>query len=168
VAEKPKTERKKEGGTKTGGEEKVLIIPLRRKARKSPRNMRMNRSVREMKTFLARHMRTEPGNISVSQQLNERLWKGGVHNPPARIKIKVRADEEGRVFASLLEEKERQKRESKRKLGLRERLARRREEAKEEKEKPAVPEAPKEKEKTRKERPKEAPEDIDQELMLQG
>jgi len=171
MAEKSKTERKKEGGSAAfKQEEKVLVIPLRRKARKSPRNMRMNRSVKEIRVFLSRHMRTEPSNVHISQQLNEFFWKGGVHNPPSRIKIKVRTGEEGKVFASMLEEKERLKKESKKKLGLRERLARRKEGAGEEKteEKPEKPAAPEpSKEKPKKERPKETPEETEQELMLE-
>ncbi|MCJ7816651.1 MAG: 50S ribosomal protein L31e [Candidatus Aenigmarchaeota archaeon] len=168
MAEKSKTG--KEGGTKTGGEEKVMVIPLRRKSRKSPRNMRMNRCVKEIRAFLSRHMKTEPSNVRISQQLNEFLWKGGVHNPPSRIKIKVSTGEEGKVFASLLEEKERTKKEKKAKLGLRERLARRKEGAKEE-EKADVKEKPTEKPETKKEKPPKkepAPEEIEKELMLEG
>ena len=165
MAEKPKTG--KEGGTKTGGDEKVLVIPLRSKARKSPRNMKMNRSVKEIRAFLSRHMKTEPSNVRISQQLNEFLWKGGVHNTPSRIKIKVRTGEEGKVFASLLEEKEMLKKGSKKKIGLRERLTRRKEGASEEKpaekkeEKPAKP-------KKEKEKPKEpSQEEIEQDIILE-
>jgi len=121
MAEKPKTE-KKEHASKQ--EEKVMIIPLRHQSRKSAKNMRKNRSVREIRAFLARHMRTEPSNVSISQQLNESLWKGGLHNNQARIKIKVRTGEEGKVLASMLDEKERGKKQSKRKVGLRQRLRR--------------------------------------------
>jgi large subunit ribosomal protein L31e len=146
MAEKSKAEKEKGGGTKTGGEEKVMVIPLKNKARRSAKNMRMNRSVRTVREFLSRHMRTEPSNVRISQQLNESLWKGGLHNPPSRIKVKVSTDGEGNVFASLLDEKERTKKEKKSRFGLRERLrrkasetpsneesARRREGAKEEK-----------------------------------
>jgi large subunit ribosomal protein L31e len=172
MAEKSKPGKEKGGSAAfKQGEEKVLIIPLRHESRKSAKNKRMNRSVREIKAFLARHMHTELSSIQISQQLNEFLWKGGLHNPPSRIKIKVSTDKEGKVLASLMEEKEKARKESKRRLGLRQRLARRREAAKEEKpeikEKPAAekkPEPPKEKPKKQ---PAEAPEEIDQELMLQ-
>src|SRR4030042_1961077 len=145
MAKKPKSGKEKEGGT-TGrkasgdafkrepalkqGDEKVLIIPLRHKARRSAKNKRMNRSVREIKLFLAKHMGTELSNVSISQQLNEFLWKGGFHNPPSKIRVKVSSDEEGNVLARLVDRKEK-----KSKLGLRERLAKRREGAKEEEKK---------------------------------
>src|SRR4030043_454838 len=151
MAKKPKSGKEKEGGT-TGrkasgdafkrepalkqGEEKVLIIPLRHKARRSAKNKRMNRSVREIKLFLAKHMGTELSNVSISQQLNEFLWKGGFHNPPSKIRVKVSSDEEGNVLARLVDEKEKPRKEKKSKLGLRERLAKRREGAKEEEKKP--------------------------------
>jgi large subunit ribosomal protein L31e len=140
MAEKPKAE-KKERASKQ--EEKVLVIPLRHQSRKSAKNMRKNRSVREIRAFLARHMRTEPSKVSISQQLNESLWKGGLHNTPAKIKVKVSMDEEGKVLARMLDEREKPK-SQKKGGGLRERLTRKREGAKEEKkvEKPAAPEEP--------------------------
>jgi large subunit ribosomal protein L31e len=153
MAEKPKTEKKQ-----TGQDEKVLVIPLRREARRSAKNMRKNRSVRAIRAFLARHMRTDPSNVSISQQLNEHLWKGGLHNNLASIKVKVKTGEEGKVLVSMLDERERPKKE-KRRLGLRQRL--RRKEAAEPKPAKPAPEAPKEIPK--KEKPKEpAPEEAAQ------
>jgi large subunit ribosomal protein L31e len=172
MAEKSKAEKEKGGGTKTGGEEKVMVIPLKNKARRSAKNMRMNRSVRTVREFLSRHMRTEPSNVRISQQLNESLWKGGLHNPPSRIKVKVSTDGEGKVFASLLDEKERTKKEKKSRFGLRERLARRKEPAKEEKpaeikEKAAVEKKPEpKKEEPTKPRKEKAPEEMEQDILL--
>jgi ribosomal protein L31E len=174
MAEKPKPGKEKGGESASRQEEKVLIIPLRANARRSAKNKRMNRSVREIKAFLARHMRAELSDVQISQQLNESLWKKGMHNPPSRIKVKVSTDAEGKVLASLMDEKEKARKESKSRLGLRQRLARRREAAKEEpaeaKEKPSAaaekkPEPPKEKPK--KERPKEASEEIEQDILLE-
>ena len=130
MAEKPKSERKKE--TKQE-EERVLTIPLRQKADRSAKNMRMNRSVREIKLFLAKHMKAGLSDVSISPQLNESLWKSGYHNPPASIKVKASKDGEGKVRAQLIGEKENPKKEKKSRLGLRERLARRREGEKSEK-----------------------------------
>jgi len=133
MAGKPKSEKKKESGSHAfkQGDEKVLIIPLRHESRKSARNMRKNRSVREVKAFLFRHMKAS--KVSISQQLNEALWKGGLHNNRANIKIKAKMDDEGKVTARLMDEMEKPKKQSRKKAGLRERLARRREGAKEEK-----------------------------------
>jgi len=115
-----KTEKGKEG-------ERIVVIPLRKKLLKSPENVRTNRSVSEIRIFLARHMKSDPSRVSVSQQLNESLWKGGIHKRLSRIKVKVSTDGEGRIFAKLPDERERLKKERKAKLGLRERLSMRRE-----------------------------------------
>ncbi|MCX6815131.1 MAG: 50S ribosomal protein L31e [Candidatus Aenigmarchaeota archaeon] len=166
------------------GEEKIVTIPLRHESRKSAKNMRMNRSVRTVREFLSRHMRTEPSKVMISQQLNESLWKGGVHNPPSKIKVKVSTGEEGKVFASLIDEKEGPKIQKK-KLSLRERLARRKEDAgkkpdkptstekAEEKAKAAAKEKPEEKKEekteTKKEKPPKketAPEEMEQDILL--
>ena len=163
MAEKPKSEKKAAPKAEhVQKEDKVLVIPLRHQSRKSAKNMRKNRAVREIRAFLSRHMKVEASNVSISQQLNESLWKGGLHNTPARIKVKVSTGEEGKVFARLMEEKEKPK-SQKKKLGIRERLSRRRTEGKSEpeskaepKEKPAAPK-PEEKKPEPKELPKEAP-----------
>jgi ribosomal protein L31E len=146
MADKPKTEKKSPKEEPVQKEDKVVIIPLRHQSRKSAKNMRKNRAVREIRIFLARHMKAEPSKIMISQQLNEFLWKGGLNNTPAKIKVRVSTDEEGKVLVRLLDEKERVKLHKK-KPGLRDRLARRRAEGKAEKskeEKPAEkkPEAP--------------------------
>jgi ribosomal protein L31E len=167
MAEKPKPEKKEAPKSETiKKEDKVLIIPLRHPSRRSAKNMRKNRAVREIRAFLARHMRAEPSNVMISQQLNEHLWKGGLHNTPAKIKVRVSTDEEGKIFARLLDEKERAKKERK-KPGLRERFARRREGTKEERPATAKPEpkpetkekpaAPKPEEKKPAPAPKEEP-----------
>jgi large subunit ribosomal protein L31e len=154
MAGKPKTEKKKEQAPKQ--EEKVLVIPLRKEYRKSPKNMRKNRSVREIKAFLSRHMKTTPSNVRISQQLNESLWKGGLHNNQAGIKLKVSSDEEGKVLARLMDEKEKPKSQKKSRLGLRERLAGRRESAAEEKKELEKPAAEKKEPGPKKERAEEA------------
>lgn len=143
MAEKPKAEKKAAPKPEpVQKEDKVLIIPLKHQSRKSAKNMRKNRAVREIKIFLARHMKAELSNVYISQQLNEYLWKGGLHNTPVKIKVRVSTDEDGKVTARLLDEKEMAKKERK-KPGLRERLARRRAGAKEEPKKEEKPAAPK-------------------------
>jgi outer membrane biosynthesis protein TonB len=122
--------------------------------------------VSEIKAFLSRHMKAEPSNVSISQQLNESLWKGGVHNAPAKIKVKVSSDEEEKVFARLMEEKEKPKVQKKSRLGIRERLARRREAAKEEKE-PEKPAAKKKEEKKPELKKETPPQEAEQDILLE-
>lgn len=117
MAEKPKKSRSEDSSLKEG--EKIFTIPLRHKILKSPRNYRMNRSVREIRAFLSRHMKVSSSDITLSQRLNEFLWKGGMHNPPSKIRVKAGIDDEGRVLARLPEEVEIKE---ERKAGLRERF----------------------------------------------
>jgi len=171
MAEKPKAKKEKEGGRATfrQEEEKILVIPLRKMASRSPRNYRMKRSVREIKAFLARHAKTKPSNIFVSQQLNEKLWKGGIHSYPPKIKVKV-AESEGKFYARLMDEKEKPKKQQQKRLGLRERLTRRRETAKEEKPEPKEEKAEPAKEakpEPAKEKPKAEPKEINEEGLLE-
>ena len=158
MAEKPKPEKKAAPKNETvQKEDKVVIIPLRHQSRKSAKNMRKNRAIREIRAFLARHMRTEPSKVSISQQLNEFLWKGGLHNTPPKIKVRVSTDEEGKVSARLMDEKEKPKTQKKG-GGLRERLARHKTEGKPE---PAKEEKPAPKPEEKKTEPKEAPPEED-------
>ena len=147
--------------------EKIVVVPLSRISKKRPRNSRMKRSVKGIRVFLAKQSGKKPSDVLISQQLNEFLWKGGIHGAPSRIKVKV-SESEGKVFARLMDEKEKPA-AHKKKAGLRERLSRRREAAKEQKpeaasekaepkkEKPAPPEAAAKKPEAAKEKPKEEP-----------
>lgn len=171
-----KHEQKREGGSAAfKQEEKVMVIPLAKESRKSSRNMRKNRSVREIKAFLSRHMRTVPSNVFISQQLNEFLWKGGIHNTPAKIKVRVSTGEDGKVFARLLDEKDRARKEIRKKQGLMNRLARRREGAapveKTEPKKDAPPQKPEEKPAPAEKKPepmKETPQEEAKQDILPG
>lgn len=182
MAEKTKPQKEKEG-------ERIFVIPLRKKLLKSPENVRTNRSVSEIRFFLAKHMKSDPSRVSVSQQLNESLWKGGIHKRLSRIKVKVSTDEDGKIIAKLPDEMERLKKERKQKLGIRERLTKRREASgkkpgeptsteEKTKEKPVAKEKPAEKkeekkpepkkEKEKPEEPKKEParEEIEQDILL--
>lgn len=120
MAEKPKSGKENAGAKTT---ERILIIPLRAKARRSAKNKRMNRSVKEIRAFVSKHMAADIPDVSISQQLNESIWRAGFHNPPASVKVRAAKDEEGKVRVSLLDEKPKPKKEKKR-SGIRERLRR--------------------------------------------
>ena len=171
MAEKSKPKKEKDAGKPASKQEgeKIVVIPLRKNARRSPKNYRMKRSVKQIREFLAKQAKASPSNVFISQQLNEMLWKGGIHGVPAKIKVKV-SESDGKLYARLIDEKEKPKKESKRKLGLRQRLTRRKEAAKQEK-----PEPPKEekaepakeaKPEPVKEKPKEEPK-LDEEMLLE-
>ena len=68
-------------------EERIYTIPLRRKFRKAPIYRRTKRALREVKEFLAKHMKAE--EVKIGKYLNLELWKHGRKNPPAKIKIRA-------------------------------------------------------------------------------
>ena len=77
-------------------EERVYTIPLRHVHIVTPRIKRAPRSVRDVRSFVARHMRAE--EVSISNEVNELLWKRSINKPPRRIKIRAVKDKEGRVI----------------------------------------------------------------------
>ena len=99
-AEVPKEkEEKTEGETEEEievVEERVYTIPLRHVHIVTPRIRRAPRSVRDVRAFVARHMRAE--EVSISNEVNELLWERSVNKPPRRIKVRAVKDKEGRVI----------------------------------------------------------------------
>lgn len=85
------------------GEERVYVVPLR-KAKRAPRRKRAPRAVRELRSFLQRHTKTD--TILIDKSVNERLWSRGVQKPLPRIRVKATKhveDEEEFVVAELAE-----------------------------------------------------------------
>ncbi|MBU7047874.1 MAG: 50S ribosomal protein L31e [Theionarchaea archaeon] len=78
------------------GEERVYVVPLR-KAKRVPRRKRAPRAVRELRSFLQRHTKTD--TIVIDKSLNERLWSRGVQKPLPRVRVKAtKRVEEGEEF----------------------------------------------------------------------
>ncbi|MFH1425645.1 MAG: 50S ribosomal protein L31e, partial [archaeon] len=82
----------KQKETKEEPTAKEFIIPLRKEWRKVANYKRAGRAVREIKKFVARHMKT-PGHdtsqIKLDVYLNNELWFRGKTKPHAKIKVKV-------------------------------------------------------------------------------
>ncbi len=76
------------------------VIPLRRGFLNTPRYKRTNKAVRVLKEFLVKNMKSE--NIRIGPRLNLFLWKDGIRNPPAKVKVTVTKDKEGIVRAELI------------------------------------------------------------------
>ncbi|HXY82383.1 MAG TPA: hypothetical protein VEH56_01595, partial [Candidatus Saccharimonadales bacterium] len=53
-------------------EERIYTIPLRHVHVVTPRGRRAPRSVRDVRAYIARHMRSE--EVSISNEVNELLW----------------------------------------------------------------------------------------------
>ena len=79
--------------------ERTYTIPLRKEWLKAPKYRRAKRAINAVKTFLARHMKSE--DVRLGPALNEEVWKHGIKNPPGRIRVNVLKDDEGLVRAEL-------------------------------------------------------------------
>ncbi len=82
--------------------ERTYTIPLRREWRKAARYRRAKKAVNAVRAFLIKHMKADEKNIKIGKYLNKELWKHGMKNPPARIRINVKKDDKGIVTAELV------------------------------------------------------------------
>ena len=82
---------------------KALIMPPRRRA---PRAMRMIRA------FIVKHMKVptraeeedeEAPKLTLTNELNERIWGRGIEKPPRKIRVRATKDKEGNVTVHLAE-----------------------------------------------------------------
>lgn len=81
-------------------EERIYVIPLG-EAKKAPRQRRTQRSVRIVRDFLRRHMKSE--KIKLDHALNHRLWERGVKHPLPRVRVRAVKQDDGSVEAFLAE-----------------------------------------------------------------
>jgi large subunit ribosomal protein L31e len=81
-------------------EERVYTIPLA-KAWRAPRPVRTPRAVREIKSFIQRHMK--PEEVKIDGKLNEFVWRRSIEKPPRRVRIKAAKDKDGVVWVFLAE-----------------------------------------------------------------
>tara|TARA_Y100000310_G_scaffold302329_1_gene339545 strand:+ start:929 stop:1294 length:366 start_codon:yes stop_codon:yes gene_type:complete len=79
--------------------ERVYNIPLRKEFQKVARWKKTKKATTALKQFLRKHMKSD--NVKISKEINERLWKHGIKNPPHHVKVNVTKDSEGVVKAEL-------------------------------------------------------------------
>jgi large subunit ribosomal protein L31e len=78
--------------------ERVYTIPLR-VVKHVPRWRRSNRAMKEVRSYLARHMKTPEENVKIDNSLNEVIWSRGDEKPPLRVRVRVVKFEDGGVEA---------------------------------------------------------------------
>jgi large subunit ribosomal protein L31e len=76
-------------------EERIYTIPLRHAWVVTPRGKRAPRAVRDVRDFVARHMKAE--EIAISNEVNSVIWGRGINKPPRKVKIRAVKDKEGKV-----------------------------------------------------------------------
>ncbi len=81
--------------------ERIMNIPLR-DTKAVPRSKRANRAIKEIREYIARHMKVDDQElIWIDTALNERIWSRGIQKPPAKITVKAVRFEDGLVEVSL-------------------------------------------------------------------
>ena len=67
-------------------EERIYTIPLRQ-AKSVPRTKRAKRAIKEIKEFLARHMKVE--EVKIDASINELVWERGIKKIPSKVRVKA-------------------------------------------------------------------------------
>lgn len=95
-------------------EERVYTVPLG-KALIVPANRRAPRAMRMVKAFITKHMKMEarketegeeeeePARLTVSNEVNLKIWSRGIGKPPRKIRVRAAKDKEGNVTVYLAE-----------------------------------------------------------------
>ncbi len=79
--------------------EREYIIPLRKEFQKAPKYKRAKKTIKALKEFLAKHMKSD--NIKIGKYLNLKVWEHGIKNPPHKLKVKTEKYDDGLVKAEL-------------------------------------------------------------------
>ena len=82
--------------------ERVITVPLKA-TKMAPRSRRAKRAVKEVREFIARHMKAEEDKVWIDTKVNEKLWERGIQNPPSRISVKAVKFDDGTVEVTLPE-----------------------------------------------------------------
>lgn len=76
-------------------EEKTFTIPVGRLGYATDRGHRAPKAVRDVRAYVARHMRAD--EVSISNEINQALWERGINKPPRKITVRAVKDKEGKV-----------------------------------------------------------------------
>ena len=82
--------------------ERIITVPLKA-TKNAPRSRRAKRAVKEVREFIARHMKAEEDKVWIDTKLNEKLWERGIQNPPSKISVKATKFDDGTVEVTLSE-----------------------------------------------------------------
>jgi large subunit ribosomal protein L31e len=74
------------------GETRTYTIPLRKEFLKTARWRRAEKAVNTVRSFVVQHAKAE--DVKVGRWLNEAIWKRGAKNPPARVRVDVKKEDD--------------------------------------------------------------------------
>jgi large subunit ribosomal protein L31e len=92
--------------------ERIYTVPLRRGFHETTEYKKTKKAVNTLREFLAKHMKTPLDKVHIGLNLNKELWKHGIKNPPARVKVVVIKEDNGDVKAELFGHKYTHKKKS--------------------------------------------------------
>ena len=109
---KPRKRRKKEEEEEFV-EERVYTIPLGKASIRPPKK-RAPRAMQMLKAFVTKHMKLaihveeeeekeELPKLTISNEVNERVWNKGIEKPPRKIRVRAAKDKDGNVTVFLAE-----------------------------------------------------------------
>jgi len=81
--------------------EQLYVIPLR-DAKRAPCWKRSSKAIKDIRTFLKKHMKTD--DVRLDKSINEKVWERGSEKPPQKIRVRAMKFEDGQVQAELAEE----------------------------------------------------------------
>lgn len=97
--------------------ERIMTVPLN-KTKGAPKIKRANRAVKEIREFVAQHMKASETmseeekekvvsplkKIWIDPKVNLAIWARGIERPPASIRVRAIKFEDGQIEVSLPEE----------------------------------------------------------------
>ena len=111
IAEETAKQKKKKEEEEEIVEEKTYTIPLG-KALIMPPRRRAPRAMRMIKAYVMKNMKIpsraeeedeEPPKLTITEQVNERVWDRGIEKPPRKIRVRATKDKDGNVTVHLAE-----------------------------------------------------------------
>jgi len=82
--------------------ERIYVIPLRR-AKIGRSSLAAPRAVKEVRTFIIKHMKVDTSNVWIDDSLNKHLWSQGKYKIPSKIRVRVVKFDDGVVEVTLPE-----------------------------------------------------------------
>lgn len=71
-------------------EERIFVVPLR-KVKKESRQRRAPKAIKEIRSFIERHLKTD--SFVIDESVNQKIWERGIQKIPPRIRVKVTEEE---------------------------------------------------------------------------
>lgn len=81
-------------------EGRVITLSLRKIWKQTPRWKRSSRAVKEVKDVIKK--KTKAAEVKIGRALNEKIWKKGGKQPPAKLKVVVIEEEDGQYYVDLV------------------------------------------------------------------